>query len=223
MKKPSVVRNRFVCIVILLTQISLSGAAQILFNDNFDDGNYSSWIADGTWSVQNGQLRGEANSNIFYGNYTDFVFEGDVSVSDLEKRSGLAFRATNLSSGDAFNGYFAFLRISTDRARVELERVSNGRVHLCDEMTLNIAVNTMCHMKVVCQGVNVWVFVNDMTTPAITEHDTMFSSGAIGFKTEEAFAMFDNAQVSSSIPFLARPLCTIGLLSKESYSSNLIA
>ena len=87
------------------------------FSDDFNDGNYNGWTAYGTWSVQSGQLRGEANSNIFYGNYSDFVYEGDVSVSANEKRSGLVFRATNLGAGDSFRGYFAFLRISSDRVR----------------------------------------------------------------------------------------------------------
>ncbi len=175
--------------------LQANAAAQVLFSDNFDDGIYSGWTANGTWSVAGGKLRGEANSNIFYGNYTDFVFEADVSVSDLEKRSGVVFRASNLGSQDSFNGYFAFLRISSDRTRLELERVNNGRIHLCDEMTLNVVANSLCHMKIICQGPSILVFVNDMTTPAITEHDSVYAAGAIGFKTVEAFALFDNVQV----------------------------
>jgi hypothetical protein len=167
------------------------------FSDNFDDGNYNGWTTYGTWSVQGGQLRGEANSNIFYGNYGDFVFEGDVSVSASEKRSGIVFRATNLGAGDSFKGYFAFLRISSDRVRLELERVNNGRTHLCDEMTLNVVANTLYHMKVACQGSNIWIYINDMTTPAIYEYDTTSASGAIGFKSVETFALFDNALVSN--------------------------
>ena len=64
-------------------------------------------------------------------------------------------------------------------------------------MTLNITANTLYRMKVACQGPNIWVYINDMNTPAITEYDSTYTSGAIGFKSVETFALFDNALVSN--------------------------
>ena len=169
-----------------------------LFTDDFSDGDFSDWSTEGTWSITDGQLKGEANSNIFIGDYSDFEFETDLTLTADESQTGVVFRVSAPGIEDNFTGYFASLRISTNKALLELQRVNNGRVDIANEMTLDIEKNVMQHIKIVCKGSNIWVFVNDMDTPAITEYDPFYSSGYIGLKTKENYALFDNITVTSA-------------------------
>ncbi len=168
-----------------------------LFADDFSDGNYSDWTTAGTWSVSNEQLKGEANSNIFIGDYYDFEFETDLMITADESRTGVVFRVSAPGTEDNFTGYFAFLRNTDNRTLVELQRVDNGRIDIANEMTLDVEKDVMQHLKIVCKGPNIWVFVNDTITPAISEYDPEYSSGYIGLKTIENYALFDNVKLTT--------------------------
>jgi len=60
---------------------------------------------------------------------------------------------------------------------------------------MTISPNTMYHMRVVANGSNIRVFVNNMTTPKININDTSFTSGAISVRTYYSNARFDNILV----------------------------
>ncbi|MEN8155527.1 MAG: PA14 domain-containing protein [Bacteroidota bacterium] len=181
-------------------QMVSSIGATTLFKDDFHDGDYNGWTAEGTWSVTGGALHGEANSNIFIGDYTDFEFSSEVTLTADESEAGVVFRVTSPGTADDFSGYFASLRSGAEGAFVALQKIDHGRIELASEMTLDVEKESPQQMKIVCKGSNIWVFVNDTVTPAITEYDLGNSSGYIGLKATESGAVFDNVKVTTVHP-----------------------
>jgi len=167
------------------------------FIDDFNDGNANGWTTyGGNWSVSGGQYtvgassgaKALANGTYFY----DFTFDADVSINGGD--AGIVFRVTNPGIGtDAYNGYYAGLK-STG---VILGKASYNWTQIASSsMTIN--PNTMYHLRVVASGSNIKVYVNDMVTPKINVNDTTFAAGAIGVRTFNSNAKFDNILVTLS-------------------------
>lgn len=191
----------FLCSLIAFLSFSAKGTTlQPIkpFQDNFNTGNFHGWKTYGTgWLVVNGQLINPSSANIFYAGatYNDFTYEADVSVSEREQTAGLLFRAT-MNSDLAFSGYYVDLLNSPGRVRLELRCVDHkGSKVLSDAQVLGVVPNNLNHIKVVCKGAYIWVFFNDMLKPVLSEYDTTYSSGYVGFRSEKSKSGFDNAKV----------------------------
>lgn len=152
----------------------------------------------GTWSLIDGKYC--VNSGPGYKSImkdqtvTDFVCETDIGV-DSGGNAGIIFRTSNPSVGiDAYSGYFA--GVDGRNQGVVLGKASNGWTGLSWAST-PISTTSTNHLKVVVNGSNIKVYLNDMNTPKIDINDSSYISGGIGFRTCNAQANFDNMVVTN--------------------------
>ena len=166
------------------------------FSDNFDDGNANGWTTyDGTWSVVSGQYNVGANpgaKSIANGtNFSNFTYDADLSINGGD--AGIIFRVTNPTIGaDSYSGYYAGL----SGTQVILGKANNNWTQLAT-YNMTITANTIYHMRVVANGSNIQVFVTDMATAKINFNDSSFTAGAIGVRTYNSAAKFDNISVTT--------------------------
>jgi hypothetical protein len=73
---------------------------------------------------------------------------------------------------------------------------ANGAWTQITTTAMTISLNTTYHMRVVASGSSIKVYVTDMVTPKITATDTTWTTGAIGLRTYQAGAKFDNIVVT---------------------------
>jgi hypothetical protein len=172
------------------------------FSSDFSGGT-AGWTLFGAWQAPDGILHSPAagSGNAVAGpDFKDFTLEGDVQVTALEHRAGLLFRATNVTGdGGALNGYFAAVRFSNDRTRLELWRFDKGPwVPLQSVMIYGVRVGTFIHLKVTAVGPNIWIYAKDMSRPALVEYDTAHSHGQIGAKHDGGPGLFDNLSATDA-------------------------
>lgn len=166
------------------------------FSDSFDNGTGKWTPYGGTWAITGSNYTvnaGPGYKSIANGtNYTDVYLEADVMISAGD--AGLVFRGSNFAVGaDAFSGYYAGLRSSG----VVLGKMNNNWTQLATA-SMTVAANTWYHMKIVASGSSIQVYVTDMNTPKITLTDASHTGGAIGLRTYNSTARFDNVSAASS-------------------------
>lgn len=160
--------------------------------DDFNDGNDNGWTKyGGTWTVENGQYcisnNGSGKSLAGDFSWSNYTVEADIRPVDTPN-SGIVFRVTNPSSGaDAMNGYFAGLGDNV----VVLGKM-NGTWNPITVTNFTVNRDTWYHMKVVVNGQNIKVYVNDTATPVIDVNDSSYSYGAAGVRAHYCKTYFDN-------------------------------
>ncbi len=166
----------------------------------FNDFNYGNAFGfdtyNGTWAVENNEfsINGDICGKAIFGNadWDNYVLEADVQPLDNGINTGLVFRVQNAGPGiDEMRGYFAGL----NSEGVVLGKQNNNWEQLAFS-PMNIVPNTRYHMKVVANGSNISVYVNDMNTAAITITDASFLSGKVGLRSVDCHTHFDNVAVS---------------------------
>jgi hypothetical protein len=171
------------------------------FSDNFDDGNANGWTTyGGTWSVVSGQYNVAANAgakSVADGtSFSNFTYDADVTIGAAGD-AGLIFRVTNPATGmDSYTGYYAGISYA---GSVVLGKANNNWTQLATT-AMTITANTLYHMRVVADGSIIKVYVADMVTPKINFTDSSYTVGAIGLRTFNADAKFDNVTVNASVP-----------------------
>jgi hypothetical protein len=60
-----------------------------------------------------------------------------------------------------------------------------------------VTANTWYQVRIVTKGRNIKVYVNDMATPKIDFNDDSFAGGAVGVRTYNSLAKWDDINVSS--------------------------
>lgn len=168
------------------------------FSDDFSAGTGKWTTYDGTWSIVNQQYTvgsyAGAKSIATGTSFSDFTYEADLSIDS--NNAGLIFRVTNPSQGvDAYTGYYAGLALP-DNA-VILGKANNGWTFLAST-SMTVTPNQIYHMKVAAKGNNIQVFVTDMQNPKISFNDSSYPSGAIGVRTWNSNARFDNVSATGS-------------------------
>ncbi len=172
--------------------VTVTGPPGAAFGDGFD----SPWTTyGGAWLVSNGSYgvdAGPGHKSIANGtNYSDLLLEADVMISGGD--AGLIFRGSNFAVGaDALAGYYAGL----GAGGVSLGKMNGNWAPLATS-PMTIAASTWYHMKVVAVGTLIQVYVTDMNTPKISFTDSSHVSGAIGLRTYNSAARFDNITARS--------------------------
>ncbi|NIK76463.1 hypothetical protein FHS15_001588 [Paenibacillus castaneae] len=169
------------------------------FIEKFDDLKAEGWTtyggewnaASGAYTVLNGEgFKAVANDT----NFQNFIYETDISMSaslDLAN-AGVIFRVNNPTVGsDNLQGYYAGITLS---GRVQLGRMDNNWTEIGNKAAPSITVDTVYRLKVVANGPNIDVYVND--TLVVSAVDRTFTEGAIGLRTYKANATFDNIIVT---------------------------
>lgn len=125
-------------------------------------------------------------------NFSNFLFEADVTLPSTSGNAGLVFRASNPSVGaDAYNGYYAGISASG----VVLGRASNNWTQL-GSGAADLAANTAHHVQVQALDTALAVFVDDMSTAAVRVTDGTYARGMNGVRVYGTGAAFDNICIS---------------------------
>ena len=135
--------------------------------------------------------------------FTNFTYEGDVSVGDVGD-AGLIFRVSKPDIGaDAYCGYY--VGINAQQSRVELGWASNSW-HSITSAPMNFTANKSYHLKISAQGSHIKIFIGDADQPIIDVHDDHFASGMIGVRDycsdgDQSLSSFSNlAVIEAAVP-----------------------
>jgi hypothetical protein len=177
--------------------------------DNFNDGNSLGWTTyGGTWTATGTQYTVAADpgaKSVLNTNFASLVYDADLSVG-ATGNAGLLFRITGAATGaDAYNGYYAGLDAGSDR--IVLGRANGGWTPLASVAQV-IDPNVLYHLKVVANGANIKVYFNNAATAAVDLNDSTFASGAVGLRTFQTAATFDNVAVAPPAPGLSATFYT---------------
>ncbi|MDA3853302.1 MAG: glycoside hydrolase family 127 protein [Bacteroidales bacterium] len=171
------------------------------FDEDFNDGD-KGWIQySGSFIVKNGEfvsttVEGRVGSKAIESStyFSDFTLDARVQV-DGDGNGGLLFRASELALGpDDYKGYY--LGLSSGQNQVELGK-SDGRWSSLIVSSQTVTANTWYQVRIVTKGRNIKVYVNDMATPKIDFNDDSFAGGAVGVRTYNSLAKWDDINVSS--------------------------
>jgi hypothetical protein len=170
----------------------------MLVKDNFEDGDTVGWATyDGGWSVVDGQLEAKMSDGgkaLLNTNFTDLVYDADITITGGGGNAGLLFRTTSPSNGvNEFQGYYA--GIST-AGTVTLGKYSQGSWTEIGSAKTEIAADLQYHVRVTAVGSEIKVFVADMNEAKITVTDGTYIEGQDGVRVFSAEALFDNISVA---------------------------
>ncbi|SEL76342.1 protein of unknown function [Stigmatella aurantiaca] len=182
-----------------VTELEAWGPAPSTFTDTFD-ANAARWTPyGGSWSATGGQYAVAASGGKAIAQstrFSDFTLSARVTVTSAGD-AGLLFRVTNPETGnDAHNGYYVGLVSGT--GEVVLGKM-NGAWQQLKSAPAAVQLNKTHLLKVVAQQGTLHVYVDDLNTPKLTFEDTTFLDGAIGLRSYQAAARFDDLQVSSRL------------------------
>jgi hypothetical protein len=174
------------------------GASNVLFTDNFEDGNANGWTVDsGTWSVTTSgggkiySLTSTTGSNVSHGGtstWADYSVQADIKPVALGTGTvGLSFRFT-----DTNNRYFVLLGNGT----VTLKKNVGGTQSVIDSKAYTVNAGTTYTVKAMANGTLLQVFVNGVLL--ISKTDSSFSSGQIALNAFNASVDYDNIVVNAA-------------------------
>jgi hypothetical protein len=165
--------------------------------DNFQDRNAVGWTAyGGSWSTANSRYDASASYGgkaLLDTNFSDFVFDADVTPKSAYGDSGIVFRVTQPTVGtDSYRGYYAGISGS---GRVLLGKATNNWTPLAS-VPMTIRPGTSYRLRVEAVGSSIKVYVNDMSTPRIAVSDTSHTTGSNGVRVFNTAAGFDNISIA---------------------------
>ena len=170
------------------------------FSDDFTDGDQLGWVNyNGSFLVENGEY---VSTNVEGApgvksiqtatSFSNFTYEAKIQLGSGGD-AGFVFRVNTPSPGpDAYNGYYAGINSG---GNVVLGKANGGWTELKSVKSI-VQENTWYSVKIVAQGTNIKVYVDDMQIPKINVSDASFSSGSIGVRTYGALAKFDNISIN---------------------------
>ncbi len=176
----------------------------VTITDTFDTKFGSSWnYTDGSWSIVDGManINGYGKRAMGYTGWTDYTIDCDITYIN-GMNAGLLFRVNNPANGgennnsqlgtDFLQGYF--VGIGTERITLGKHNYSWTSLTTCPG---NYYLNRSYHVRVITNGANIKVYVDDMTTPKIdyTDPDPIIS-GKVGFRSHSCHVRFDNLVVA---------------------------
>ncbi|WP_273479943.1 fibronectin type III domain-containing protein, partial [Acetivibrio straminisolvens] len=179
-------------------------------DENFN--HYDNWnIIEGTWSIYSGMFRGYSNnvakatlkwSTGFTFNQPmvcrNMILESDIilNLGNQGSSAGVIFRATeHENSGFLFKGYYVGIDANNDK--VFIAKINNGYSEIAST-SMPIYLNTGYKLKVIAEGRNIKVYINNMEEPAIDiDDDSFLGSGTFGYLVKSGQASFDNLLINS--------------------------
>jgi xylan 1,4-beta-xylosidase len=175
--------------------------------DNFDSGSFSAlWnYNNGNFSISAGRATSSGFAKRVMGNvgWTDYTVEADVQCP-ATGNGGLIFRVrnpaaeesgnSNALSSDYFQGYYAGIESSG----IVLGKQNYNWTSLASKAQ-SLTAGQSYKLRVVLNGANIKIYLNDMTTPVINYIDPMpLISGKAGVRGHAADMIFDNFLISAS-------------------------
>jgi len=166
-------------------------ANQILLFDDFSSGNSSKWTeinGTGFWSVINGEyigsvqlIRPERPAFSFAGNtsWVDYKFELDIkSISGVDK--SVLFRFQDFSNTYVLN--IRNLSLLAGGNDIVFKKVKNGSSSVISWIPFINYINTWYRLKIISEGSNIKIFIDDSLRIDYTETENILKSGKIGLQ-----------------------------------------
>ncbi|HXS69253.1 MAG TPA: beta-L-arabinofuranosidase domain-containing protein [Candidatus Polarisedimenticolia bacterium] len=181
------------------------------FSETFDSHWSERWtVFGGNWSARGGALStmpasaNGAKALAMETAFTNFTYEGDVSVGPLGN-AGLIFRVTKPDIGsDAYCGYY--VGINSQESQLEFGCASNSW-HSITNTPMTFTPNRYYHLKIEAAGPHIRVFVTNMELPVLDVRDGEFAGGMIGVRDfctdgNRSLSSFSNLTASASSVFI---------------------
>lgn len=134
---------------------------------------------------------------------SDFIYEADVMVTDMQADATLVFR----SNGDGWSSYF--LQIVPNAGLLRL-RDANEAGKLKEERKVTLVKGEIYHFKVKAEGTRIQVYWGDRYHPIIDVHDEAYTWGYLGLNVWNGSALFQNVKVSEMVGNLGESLTSSG-------------
>ncbi|TRX21675.1 DUF1080 domain-containing protein [Flavobacterium franklandianum] len=156
------------------------------FKDEFLTNETNKWINfGGSWQQQNGKyhvhstgVRG-VKSVAKATNFADLTFDATITILDDNAQGGLIFRVNNPSDGaDTYQGYYVGLNTS---GQIVLGKSNNAWTQIKSTSAI-IRKATPYHLRVVVNGSNIKVYLDNMDVPKLEATDNTFQKGSIGLR-----------------------------------------
>ncbi|KAH8906893.1 putative glycosyl hydrolase [Coniochaeta sp. PMI_546] len=190
---------------------------KMLVRDNFEDGQmiaWKTWTSDTRFEVKDGEMVNVVKEGGLYKvlglalldtNFTDFVYEADVTIFEDNEEgqgAGLVFRATKADDPGKpyFNGYY--VGISASRKSVSVgETLEGAGLRSLGEAAADVETGKKYHLKIQVVGNEIKVYVDHsllVTVRSTPDIKPAFKSGANGVRIDQARAAFDNISVEKA-------------------------
>lgn len=176
------------------------------WNDDFNDNNSEGWKRwEGNWSVIDGQYHSAggtfAKTTTGEDHWANYTLEADVKMLESDGDAGVIIRGTNpanglelgQNNGDFLQGYYAYIR--TDGVYLGKQNFNWSKLA---EFATPLDTHSWHKLKVVVNGTNIKVYVDDMSVPKIDYNDHSpqpFTHGKIGLRTAYKETLFDNVKM----------------------------
>jgi len=175
----------------------VAGDVSLPYSDDFNDGDADGWsFANGTWTVESGELKQANNAGDAMAwfddpgaqSWSNYTLSADLTSTDND-HIGLAFYIQ-----DAQNYYYA--SVSQQDGKLRLYLVQNGSVSLLDtNHSSTYSQGTPFTLAVSVDNGDITVSQDGVTK--LTHTDTTYTSGSVGLYSHYcAASYFDDVQVS---------------------------
>ncbi|MBE6608930.1 MAG: DUF1080 domain-containing protein [Ruminococcaceae bacterium] len=162
------------------------------------------------WKVSGGKLVGNDLGKRVYGDikWGDYTYEGEITFEGKTIGSGLLFRTTDAADSSLdlkgepttentaktgenwMQGYYLYFT-----AREIVLKKCNYNIKTLTTATYRITPDVTYKFKVVCDGANIKLYVNDELLIDYTDADP-FLNGAVGMRVTSGTAKYDNIKVN---------------------------
>lgn len=174
--------------------------------DTFDTSFSKDWnYLDGTWQIISGQasINGYGKRTLGNAGWTDYTIDCDITYVQ-GMNAGLIFRVNNPAKGgentsaqlgtDFLQGYF--VGIGTDKITLGKHNYSWKSLATAAG---SYSLNKKYHVRVVTEGANIKIYIDNMDTPKIDYTDpSPIISGKVGFRSHSTHVLYDNLTVTTN-------------------------
>ena len=169
-----------------------SGQEEILFQDDFNDGNADGWEVDsGTWTVTDGTYTQSAASGgamTFAGDAAWSNYEVEVKVTPTETSKSIAVMVSGRADGTQ-NRYIG----AYNGGKLMIDRRINGGSAILAQKEYTMELGQTYTLKMTFSGDNIALYVNGVKE--LETVDDTHTSGKIGLATYNTAASFDDVIV----------------------------
>lgn len=172
----------------------------VLFQDDFEDGNFTGWTpSGGSWAINaSNRLEGSTSGKAtivatgFAGGCTVCAIEADIRVGNGDS-SSVSLMGWYIDSKN-----YVELNMNKTKDTWVLKQKVNGEKVVKQKFvdSVDLLANTLYHAKIVFDGTNISVFLHNGVTPVITVPATIAQPGTVAFLVKKTSGTIDNVVVN---------------------------
>lgn len=194
---------------------STYSTGNVIFSDNFNDGNLDSWtLTNGTWTNEGTVAQGESYPDSFMIKditASDFIYEADVKLVTDTGAGIITFRGQDASGGKTYA-----IALDTNSNYVKFYKFPYVSIATYD---FNFESNRWYHIKVVARDNQFQIYFDNNPTPVIDATDDSYSTGNFGLASWRGTFQFDNVK-ATFITTTPPPVNTINLLAGKTPTTS---